>query len=75
MDAGLLELKNKVLGLPMEQRVFLAQALWSSFDACEAPEALDAVDEAVRRDEEMRSGRVSGRSHDEVMAAMAKRLK
>jgi len=47
------------MALPLAERVSLAQALWESIDAG-LPDAdeCSAVIEAVRRDEELSSGRV-----------------
>lgn len=58
------------MALPLSERVSLAQALWESIDA-DLPEADDraAVAEAISRDKELSSGRVVGRTHEEVMQA------
>jgi putative addiction module component (TIGR02574 family) len=63
------------MALPLSERVTLAQALWESIDAgiAEADERL-AVAEAIRRDEELSSGRVAGRKHEEVMEAARRAL-
>ena len=47
-----------------------AQALWQSIDAglAETDEP-EAVREAIRRDQELASGAVVGRTHEEVMQA------
>ena len=62
------ELTSKAMALPLAERVSLAQSLWESIDAGleEADETL-ALKDAVRRDEELSSGKVTGRSHEEVM--------
>ena len=58
------------MALPLAERVSLAQALWQSIDAGLADtEERDAVREAVRRDQELSSGAVVGRTHEEVMQA------
>ena len=64
------------IALPLSERVALAQALWESIDAG-LPDADEraAVAEAIRRDEELSSGRVAGRSHAEVMQAARRALK
>jgi putative addiction module component (TIGR02574 family) len=56
------------MALPLSERVSLAQALWESIDAG-LPDADEraAITEAIRRDEELSSGRVTGRTHEEVM--------
>jgi len=60
----------EAMELPLPERVSLAQALWQSIDAglADANER-DAVREAIRRDEELSSGAVAGRTHEEVMQA------
>ena len=58
------------MALPLADRVSLAQALWQSIDAGLADsEEREAVREAVRRDQELSSGNVIGRTHEEVMQA------
>ena len=63
------------MALPLSERVALAQALWESIDAG-LPEADEgaAVAEAIRRDQELSSGRVAGRTHEEVMQAARRAL-
>lgn len=64
------QLTTEALALPLPERVSLAQALWQSIDAgLPDTEARDAVLEAVRRDQELSSGTVIGRTHGEVMQA------
>ena len=67
------ELTREAMALSLAERVALAQSLWQSI---EGPATGDvetetkwAVEESVRRDAEMTSGKVTGRSHDEVMRA------
>ena len=64
------------MALPLSERVSLAQALWESIDAG-LPDADEraAVAEAIRRDEELSSGRVAGRSHEDVKRAARRSLK
>jgi putative addiction module component (TIGR02574 family) len=57
------------MALPLAERVSLAQALWESIDAGLPPEERAAVNEAIQRDEELSSGKVTGRTHEEVMQA------
>ena len=61
--------------LPLAERVSLAQALWESIDA-ELPDVDEhaAIAESIRRDEELSSGAVTGRSHEEVMDAARRAL-
>jgi putative addiction module component (TIGR02574 family) len=63
------------MALPLSERVSLAQALWESIDAG-LPDADEraAVAEALRRDEELSSGRVTGRTQEEVMQAARRSL-
>jgi len=54
---------------PLSERVALEQALWESIDAG-LPDADEsaAVAKAIRRDKELSSGQVAGRSrHEEVI--------
>lgn len=63
------------MALPLSERVSLAQALWESIDAG-LPDADErvAVAEASRRDKELSSGSVAGRTHEEVMEAARRAL-
>jgi putative addiction module component (TIGR02574 family) len=64
------QLKQEVMSLPISEKVLLAQALWESINTglLDTNEQA-AVREAARRDQELSSGTVSGRSHEEVMQA------
>jgi putative addiction module component (TIGR02574 family) len=64
------ELISDAIALPLAERVSLAQALWESIDAGlpESDEA-EATREAIQRDEELSSGKVTGLTHAEVMEA------
>lgn len=64
------QLTTEAMALPLSERVTLAQALWQSIDAglADADEQA-ALREAIRRDEELASGAVAGRTHEEVMQA------
>lgn len=64
------ELKEEAMALPLSERVSLAQALWESIDAglADADEQT-ALQEAIRRDQELSSGAVAGRTHEQVMQA------
>ncbi len=64
------ELATEAMALPLAERVSLAQALWQSIDVGlrDVPEDV-ALGEAIRRDEELSSGSVLGRTHQEVMEA------
>jgi putative addiction module component (TIGR02574 family) len=64
------QLTSEAMALPIAERVSLAQALWQSIDeGLAAAKEREAVAEARRRDEELSSGEVLGRTHDEVMQA------
>lgn len=64
------QLTDEAMTLPLKERVSLAQTLWQSIDAGLSDETPgSAIREAIRRDQELSSGAVAGRSHDEVMTA------
>ncbi len=69
------ELTQKLLALPLTDRVELAQALWQSIDEDEEPapgassEEREAVALAKKRDLELTTGGVAGRSHQQVLEA------
>ena len=69
------ELTTEAMALPLAERVSLAQALWESINADWADVDESAVvREAIRRDEDLTSGKVSGRTHEEVMQAARKAI-
>jgi len=69
------ELTTEAMALPLSERVSLAQALWQSIDAGLAvSEERDAVREAMMRDQELSSGAVVGRTHEEVLQAARRAL-
>jgi putative addiction module component (TIGR02574 family) len=72
------EITKRVLALPLTERVELAQALWQSIDEEPAPgstaEERDAVEQAKRRDRELATGAVAGRTHEQVMKAARRAL-
>jgi putative addiction module component (TIGR02574 family) len=57
------------MALPLAERVSLAQALWESIDALPDVDEGSAVAEAIQRDKDLSSGKVTGRTHEEVMRA------
>jgi putative addiction module component (TIGR02574 family) len=69
------QLTTAAMALPLADRVSLAQSLWQSIDAglTDTTEA-DAVRTAIRRDQELSSGAVTGRTHEEVMRAARRAL-
>ena len=69
------KLTADAMALPLSERVSLAQALWESINA-ELPEADEraAITEALQRDQELSSGHVAGRTHEEVMETLRRVL-
>jgi putative addiction module component (TIGR02574 family) len=69
------QLTAEAMALPLKERVSLAQALWESIDAG-LPDTAEAaaIAEAIRRDEELSSGAVTARTHEEVMDAARRAL-
>ena len=64
------QLTSEAMAVPISERVSLAQALWQIIDAGLAgAKDHEAIAEATRRDEELSSGAVQGRTHEEVMRA------
>jgi putative addiction module component (TIGR02574 family) len=72
------ELTQKILALPLTDRVELAQALWQSIDdepvSGTAAEEREAVDLARKRERDLATGRVEGRSHQQVMESARRAL-
>lgn len=69
------QLTTEAMALPLSERVTLAQALWQSIDTGLADtEEREAVREAIRRDQELSTGAVAGRTHEEVMQAARRSL-
>ncbi|HZW30619.1 MAG TPA: addiction module protein [Isosphaeraceae bacterium] len=73
------DLTRQLMTLPLPERVVLAQALWESIDDQLRAESLDTVEPdaiatALKRDADLDSGRVVGRSHDQVMEAVRRAL-
>ena len=71
------QIKELALALPVEQRVDLAQLLWSSLDNHPSDVTHDEnafQQELMRRDQEMSSDPSSCFSHDEVMAEARRRI-
>jgi hypothetical protein len=70
---------QELLGLPLAERIGLAQALWQSIhesadDDPDGDEGRQAVEQARARDAEMTSGAAVGRTHEEVMKAARRAL-
>lgn len=72
------QLQQELMALPLLERIEMAQTLWQSIHEGTSPDAeaeeRKAVEEARRRDEELASGSVSGRTHDQVMDAARQAL-
>ena len=62
------QLIDEAMALPISDRVSLAQALWQSIGTglAEADDIV-ALQDSVRRDQELSAGGVLGRTHAEVM--------
>ena len=72
------QITKEALALPPNERMDMAFALWDSLSERDREESNavdpDLVAEICRRDEELTSGAVQGRSHAEVMAAARKSI-
>jgi hypothetical protein len=72
------DLVQQLIALPLPERVVVAQELWQSIDQALASDAADeqkdAARAALRRDAELTSGTVVGRTHQEVMEAVRRAL-
>jgi putative addiction module component (TIGR02574 family) len=74
------DLTRQLLTLPLLDRVELAQALWQSIDdrfadTTSASEEHEAISAALMRDADLASGRVTGRTHEQVMEAVRRAMK
>ncbi len=72
------ELAKEAMALPLAERVALAQTLWQSIgggnDKPVVEEVNWAIEEAAKRDAELSSGAVIGRTHKQVMRAARKAI-
>lgn len=72
------QLTEAVMSLPLAERVSLAQDLWESIQGTSLSSARDeeqeALAEAQRRDAELSSGAVAGRTHEQVMETMRRAI-
>lgn len=72
------ELAREAMALPLAERIALAQSLWQSIEGRGTDNVADevkwAVEEASRRDAELSSGKVVGRTHKQVMRAARKAI-
>jgi putative addiction module component (TIGR02574 family) len=74
------DLTRQLLTLPLPERVELAQALWQSIDErfpdeSSTSEEHEVIASALRRDGDLASGQVSGRTHEQVMEAVRRAMK
>jgi putative addiction module component (TIGR02574 family) len=74
------DLTRQLLTLPLPERVELAQALWQSIDERLSEESFtseerEAVATALRRDADLASGQMPGRTHEQVMEAVRRAMK
>ena len=69
-----MELLKEVLSLPVEQRALLADTILKSLNAPEADLDRIWVEEAKRRLEELRSGRIKAVAGDEVFQRVRARF-
>ncbi len=64
------DLAETALGLPVDERAALAQRLWESLEGApplSADVEAEQIATARRRAEELQSGAVHGKPHDEVL--------
>lgn len=73
------ELTRKALALPLPDRIDLAQALWHSIEELaedeDNAEERKALEQARKRDRELASGAVEGRTHQQVMEAARRAIR
>jgi len=62
------DVTEKALALPVEERAELARKLWESLED-------ETIEQVKKRDAELSSGSVAGRSHEDVMQAARDALK
>ena len=69
------QITRAALELPLNERVDLAEQLWQSIEeGLPAVEEGEAIETARRRDAELDSGAVNGRTHDQVMESIRRAL-
>ena len=69
------QITRAALELPLNERVDLAEQLWQSIEeGLPAVEEREAIETARRRDAELDSGAVNGRTHDQVMESIRRAL-
>ncbi len=79
MTGRLAEVTDHALALAAEERVLLALRVWESLSDADRAAASsiesEMIEEVRRRDDELSSGAVSGRSHEDVVAAARRALR
>lgn len=77
-DMSTQQLVDELLNLPLSERIEVAQAVWQSINEASTlangEDERATVAEVKRRDAELTSGAVAGRTHREVMAAARQAL-
>lgn len=71
-------LLDRLLALPANERIAVAQAVWDSLEVheryCGTEDEEAFIEELMRRDAELESGAVTPLTHEELMAAVRKDL-
>ncbi|MCJ8328746.1 MAG: hypothetical protein HRT89_05820 [Lentisphaeria bacterium] len=68
MVPELTELKDKILGLPIEDRIELAESLWESVEGSNLFDSkIDMLELSVERDLEIQEENIQMIGHEEVM--------
>jgi putative addiction module component (TIGR02574 family) len=64
-------INSEALGLPLRERILLAESLWESigdpFEESPAMSDEDALQLAIKRDQDIESGEVEPLTHDDMM--------
>lgn len=69
-------LTERLLALPLDDRIELAEVLWQSIgEGLRSGTEAEAIADARRRDAELTTGAVTGRSHEEVMNAARRAIR
>ena len=72
------QLTQEIMALPVADRITLAQDIWQSLEDAGVASAVEdehaVLDEAQRRDAELSSGAVVGRTHEQVMETMRRAI-
>jgi putative addiction module component (TIGR02574 family) len=71
------QLAREIMALPIAEKVSLAQMLWQNIDdeLLSSQDDGQVIREAQRRDAELSSGQVVGRTHEQVIEAMRRAIK